>query len=88
MSNNKTTSYAARVNIIKKVKVGWEWKFAPVAQDDKGRVEWRSVLINGQKEQHDEGTFYIDFYEDGRRKREAAGGTPSDVLESVDYVIS
>ena len=83
MPQSKSPAYAARVNIVKKVKVGWEWKTLSVVRDDKGRIRWDYVLVNGQPDHHPEGTYYLDYYDDGRRKREAAGGTANEVLEQA-----
>lgn len=47
MSHRLSPKYADRVNVVKKVKVGWEWKFAAVAKDNKGRFKWDQVLVNG-----------------------------------------
>lgn len=73
--------YANRVNIIKKVKVGQQWQFAPVLLDAHGRVRWDYVRIGGSEEVHKEGTYYIDWYEDGRRRRESVGTIPSEILQ-------
>lgn len=60
--------YASRVNILKYVKIGNKWRFAPVQLvNNKLKFDW--VLIDGQPERHTEGTYYIEWYEDGRRRR-------------------
>src|SRR5712692_1090 len=57
-----------RVNLIKKVKVGGDWRFAPVVPESNGKLKDK-VLINGQAEVHTEGSYYIEWREDGRRGR-------------------
>lgn len=59
-----------RVNLIKKVKVDGEWRFCP-AMVDPGRRLSDKVRVQGQIEIHHEGTYYIEWREHGRRRREA-----------------
>src|SRR5271155_890507 len=72
-------AYAPRVNVLKKVKLGTFWRFAPLKQDANNRTSWNSVLIDGKQEIHKEGTFYIEWYDNGRRKRESVGKFPHEV---------
>ena len=76
-----STAYGPRVNILKKIKVGESWRFAPLKQDAQNRISWNVVFINGLDEIHKEGSFYIEWYENGRRKRESVGKRPHEVLE-------
>ena len=57
-----------RVNLIKKIKLGNSWRFAPVVPETNGKLKDK-VLINGQVEVHTEGSYYIEWREDGRRGR-------------------
>ena len=52
-----------QVTIIKKVKADKGWKFDPVEYHGNGRIK-------PDPRPH---TFYLDWYEDGKRKREAVG---------------
>ena len=85
MPTRKTTSspqnapqYAGRVNLLKKIKIGKEWRFAPVVPEANGRLKDR-VRINGQIEVHAEGSYFIEWWESGRRLREAT--TSEDAIE-------
>jgi len=62
--------YADRVNLLKKIKVGKEWRFVPVVAESNGRLKDK-VRVNGRVEVHTEGSYYIEWWEQGRRKREA-----------------
>jgi hypothetical protein len=42
-----STAYGPRVNILKKIKVGESWRFAPLKQDAQNRISWNVVFING-----------------------------------------
>ena len=58
-----------RVNLLKKVHVGGEWKFCP-AVVEAGRRLNDLVRVNGQIEIHPEGTYYLDWREQGKRRRQ------------------
>jgi integrase/recombinase XerD len=58
-----------RVNLIKKVKVDGEWRFCPAMVDPGRRLSDR-VLVKGQIETHSEGRYYLEWREQGRRRRE------------------
>ena len=60
--------YADRVNLIKKIKVGATWRFAPVVPEPNGRLKDK-VRINGAVETHTEGAYYIEWRERGKRCR-------------------
>lgn len=60
--------YADRVNLIKKIKIGKIWTFAPVVPEANGRLKDK-VRVNGQVEVHTEGAYYIEWWESGRRRR-------------------
>lgn len=74
----ETRHYAERVNILKKIRIGNQWRFKPVALHN-GRLVRDHVLVAGREEHHPEGSYYIDWYQDGKRKRKA-------VPESADVV--
>jgi hypothetical protein len=62
--------YADRVNLIKKIKIGKEWRFAPVVPEANGRLKDK-VRVSGQVEVHIEGSYFIEWWVSGRRFREA-----------------
>lgn len=64
----------ARVNIIKQVKVGERWKLVSVPRDRHGRYNWKALP---------EGGYFIDWYENGKRKRQAAGSTTAQALQAA-----
>jgi integrase/recombinase XerD len=59
-----------RVNILKKVCVSGHWKFLPAVAETNGKLKDK-VRIDGQIEVHPEGTYYIEWREGGRRRRQA-----------------
>ena len=63
--------YANRVKILKYVKSGEKWRFANVLEKS-GKPVRDHVLISGIDEHHPEGTYYIEWYEIGNRRRRKA----------------
>jgi integrase/recombinase XerD len=61
----------ARVNILRRVKTASGWANVALKRNPKGRIVWPSG-----------GHFLIEWRENGRRRREAAGDTPSEALEA------
>ncbi|HKR30245.1 MAG TPA: hypothetical protein VJT08_07195, partial [Terriglobales bacterium] len=60
----------ARVNILKKVRIDGVWKLCPAVIEAGGKLKHR-VRVGDRVESHPEGTYYIDWRENGRRIREA-----------------
>jgi integrase/recombinase XerD len=66
----RTRTYADRVNIVKTVKAGDKWVTAPVVERN-GKLVRDHVLIQGKDEHHPEGRYYLDWYEEGKKRRQA-----------------
>jgi integrase/recombinase XerD len=66
----KPKLYAHRVKILKYVKVGDAWRFANVVKRS-GRIVRDHILITGRDEHHPEGSYYLEWYEHGKRHRKA-----------------
>src|SRR4051812_31914992 len=64
----------ARVNILKQVKVDDRWKLVAIPKDSEGKWNWKSLP---------EGRYFVEWHEHGKRKREAAGATAADALETA-----
>jgi hypothetical protein len=60
----------ACVNVLKKVRTNGGWKLCPAVREANGRLRDR-VRVNGHSEVHSEGVYYLEWREDGRRRREA-----------------
>jgi hypothetical protein len=61
------------VKLLKKIKIDNQWKLVPALYDTKGRVRRDHVRVADRDEVHPEGIYYIGFWSDGARAREAAG---------------
>ncbi len=71
--------YSCRVNILKYVKVDGKWRFAP-AQTQNNKLKQDCVMVDGRAERHPEGTYYIEWYENGVRRRQSVKDS-AEVLE-------
>ena len=75
----------ALVNITKRVRIeGKGWRFCEVVYGGNRKIRPNVVLINGQEETHPEGRYYIDFLQDGQRKRLAAGATAAEAATAAE----
>jgi integrase/recombinase XerD len=63
-----------RVNILKQVKVDGRWKLVSIPRDGKGGYDWKALP---------EGRYFIEWWQAGKRKREAGGGTAAEALEAA-----
>jgi hypothetical protein len=61
----------ARVNILKQVKTANGWRNIALRCDASKRIKWTSA-----------GRYIIEWREDGRRQRQAAGVTPAEAVEA------
>jgi integrase len=67
-----------RVKLLKQVKVANSWKLATALFDSKGRVRRDRVRVNGKDEAHPEGSYFIEWWDRGKRQRQAAGADAQD----------
>ena len=77
----RTKGYAERVNVLKKVRVNGSWKLASVLERN-GKIVRDHVLISGNDEHHPEGGYYLEWYQEGKRRRKAVGDF-SEVIEAA-----
>ncbi len=62
-----------RVNIVKHVKMDGHWAIRSIPRKESGAFDWSALP---------EGRYLIEWYENGERRREAAGTTASEALEA------
>ena len=58
-----------RVNILKKVKVGASWNLYPAVVEPNGKLRDK-VRVRGKVELHPEGYYYIEWWQDGRKREQ------------------
>jgi len=61
------------VNIAKRIDTPDGRRFCPVILGAGGRVRPDWVMVNGHQVNHPEGAYYLDWTEDGVRRRTAVG---------------
>jgi hypothetical protein len=62
-----------RVNIVKQIKVGDRWVLKAIPRKENGERDWKALP---------EGSYFIEWRQNGKRKREPAGLTASEALET------
>ena len=62
----------ARVNIVKRIKADGRWVMRSVPKKPTGEWDWKSLP---------EGRYYVEWYDEGARRREQAGSTVAQALE-------
>ena len=62
----------ARVNIVKRIKVSGRWIMRSIPRKRSGGWDWNALP---------DGRYYVEWYEQGARKREPAGTTVAQALE-------
>lgn len=65
---SRPRQYADRVNVLKQIKIDNVWRLAPVVEKN-GKIVRDQIRIAGRIERHTEGKYFIEWYQDGRRKR-------------------
>jgi integrase/recombinase XerD len=74
---------SSQVKLFKQVKINDKWALALALFDSKGRVRKDHVLVNGQDENRPEGSYFIEWWDRGRRYREAVGPHAQDAAEKA-----
>ena len=62
----------ARVNIVKRIKSDGRWVMRSVPRKPSGDWDWKALP---------EGRYYVEWYDEGTRRREPAGSTVAQALE-------
>jgi hypothetical protein len=73
--------YAHAVNLKQYRRIDGKWQFVPVVKQN-GKPNPKLVLINGEPVSSKDGTFYLDWRGDGKRRTQSAGTTPSAALDA------
>ena len=70
------------VNVVKRI-VTKDWdRYCTVVLNSNGRIKPDWVVIDGNQEKHPEGSYYIEWREDGQRKRLSVGNDATVALNS------
>jgi hypothetical protein len=62
-----------KVNLLLYARADSNWKFQPVRKTSQGKFVW---------DRSENGTYYLEWYEDRKRRRARAGTRPAEVLEA------
>lgn len=72
-----------RVTLLKQVKINNKWRHARALFDSKGRVRRDRVRVNGKDESHPEGSYFIEWWDEGKRHCEPAGADAQDAADKA-----
>src|ERR1041384_5086367 len=61
-----------RVNIVKQVKVDGKWMLRSIPKKHSGHYDWAALP---------DGDYFVEWREDGRRRRQPAGNTAAQAME-------
>src|SRR5258708_31462240 len=61
------------VNLTKRIDTPEGRRYCPAILAGKGRVKPKWVLVDGKPEKHESGIYYLEWREDGKRKRLSVG---------------
>ena len=68
------------VNLTKRIQTPKGMRYCPVVLSPNGRVRPDLVLVNGKPERHQEGAYYLEWREKGRRIRLSVGKDAQDAV--------
>ena len=74
------SSMNIRVNLTKRITVAGKDRYVPVVEAANGRIKSDWVVIDGKEERFPDGTYYIDWTEGGKRRRESVGNGAANAL--------
>src|ERR1017187_7656537 len=63
----------SRVKLFKRIKISEKWLLAEALFDSRGRLRRDHVRVQGKDETHPEGSYFIEWWDGGKRYREAVG---------------
>jgi integrase/recombinase XerD len=66
------------VSLTKRVKTSNGMRYCTVVTAANGRIAQDLVLVNGKAERHEEGAYYIEWHQNGIRKRLSVGNNATD----------
>jgi integrase/recombinase XerD len=73
----------ASVKLLKQVKLLHRWMLTPALFDSRGRVRPDHVRVKGKDETHPEGSYFIEWWEQGQRHQEAVGPNAQDAADKA-----
>ncbi len=71
------------VTLLKQVKINNKWRHARALFDSKGRVRRDRVRVNGKDESHPEGSYFIEWWDQGNRHCIPAGADAQDAADKA-----
>jgi integrase/recombinase XerD len=76
-------SKLACVTLLKQIKLPHRWMLTPALFDSRGRVRPDHVRVKGKDETHPEGSYFIEWWDQGKRHREAVGPNAQEAADKA-----
>jgi integrase/recombinase XerD len=73
-----------KVNLFKRVRTSTGLRCCPVVESANGRIKPHAVIVDGVEARHEEGAYYISWYEGRRVKRLSVGKDPVEARNRRD----
>jgi integrase/recombinase XerD len=73
-----------KVNLFKRVRTSTGLRCCPVVESANGRIKPNAVIVDGVEEKHQEGAYYLSWYEGKRVKRLSVGNDPIEAKNRRD----
>ena len=67
-----------KVNLTKYVRMAKGLRYCPAVISANGRIKPEIVVVDGRKERHAEGSYYLDWNENSKRIRQSVGKNAAD----------
>ena len=71
-----------QVNVTKRIDAPEGKRYSPVIVGPNGRIKPDWVMVNDRQEKHPEGAYYLDWNEDGKRRRISVGADAAGAYNS------
>jgi hypothetical protein len=74
-----------RASVWKYVRIGKTWRYCRPVFGSNNRIKPHWVCVNGHKEHHPEGAYYIHFLENGRQVWKKIGANPVHAVKAAEF---
>src|SRR5215469_13131543 len=69
-----------KVNLTKRVKTQDGLRYCPIVESGNGRPKPDYVAVDGRQERHVEGAYYLEWRENGKRRRLSVGKNAGEAM--------
>jgi len=70
----------SKVNLTKRIKTQNGLRYCPIVESGNGRAKPDYVVVDGKQERHTEGAYYLEWRENGKRRRLSVGKNAGEAM--------